>query len=477
MALDWNSLPDPTIADATAMFPSLEQAHGLPGGTLAGVMQTESSGNPNVPVGKAGDTGLFQFTPGAAQDYNVNPNDPVSSAIGAAKYIGNNLQKSGGDIRKALVGYNAGPGNMNQADQSYADKVQSNMPKQNLDWDLLPDAPNTTSSLNWDSLPDAPNPDSASDHSGLADSIGSTANSIGGGLSILPGAKQLGAGIASVVNGTPYSQEIAVANANQNAAKQANPITYGATDIAANTVPYLATGGLGLGARMTANAAIGGSEALEHGESPTTAGIMAGVAGPGAEFVNAGIPMLTKWAGNAASNVGKEFGIGGSGHLSEALTDFIKNSTVSKGPSVAAPAVESFDDPAVTNTPVSNFFKNTFGTHSTVEEDYINGVKNLAGGAVLGGVGGVVSALSPVVGGVVATAGAAKTIGGGLQLLGGTVKGLTYITQGTPYAQIFSNIYNDNSLDDDQKEQAATTRDFILQQNDPEYRKLRTGLW
>src|ERR1019366_7202799 len=105
-----------TVADAKAMFPSLESQYGLPSGVLNGMMMTESSGNPNVPVGPAGDTGVFQFTPGAAKDYNVDPTDPVSSAIGAAKYLSNNYKQSG-DIRKALVGYNAGPGNMNRADQ------------------------------------------------------------------------------------------------------------------------------------------------------------------------------------------------------------------------------------------------------------------------------------------------------------------------------------------------------------------------
>jgi hypothetical protein len=261
MTLDWDSLPSPTVADAIAIFPTLEQQHGLPAGTLAGVMQTESSGNPNVPVGKAGDTGLFQFTPGAAKDYNVDPNDPISSAVGAAKYIGNNLQKSGGDIRKALIGYNAGPGNMNKTDQSYADRVQANMPSKTLDWDSLPDAPIANSNtLDWDSLPDAPQ---------------SITNTIIGSAADVPGIKQIGAGIATGLNslgvpGFENAPTYAAARQNQDVLKQQGEVSHPAiaatANVAANAVPYMMPG-LGPVAGAALSGGVSGAEALNQGAS------------------------------------------------------------------------------------------------------------------------------------------------------------------------------------------------------------------
>ena len=104
----------------------LEQQHGLPQGLLSAVAQTESNWNPKA-VSSAGAAGLFQFMPKTAQAYGVNPFDPQSSAVGAARMYGDLLKQYKGDLPTALAGYNWGSGNIQR-------KGLANMPQETRDY-------------------------------------------------------------------------------------------------------------------------------------------------------------------------------------------------------------------------------------------------------------------------------------------------------------------------------------------------------
>lgn len=99
--------------EARLNFPKLEQQHGLPSGLLRAVMQQESKGNPNA-VSHRGATGLFQFMPRTARHYGIDPLDPAQAATAAAKMYGELFKKYGGDIDRALAGYNWGQGNVDR---------------------------------------------------------------------------------------------------------------------------------------------------------------------------------------------------------------------------------------------------------------------------------------------------------------------------------------------------------------------------
>jgi cell wall-associated NlpC family hydrolase len=96
------------------------------------LIAAESGWNPRArsPVGA---TGLAQLMPGTARGLGVNINSPVSNLVGGAKYLSQQLQTFGGDIRKALAAYNAGPGAVQKyggippyrETQNYVSKIMS----------------------------------------------------------------------------------------------------------------------------------------------------------------------------------------------------------------------------------------------------------------------------------------------------------------------------------------------------------------
>ncbi len=79
---------------------------------LVRLAQQESGFNPRArsPVGAQG---LMQFMPDTAKHFNVNPHDPHSSIMGAAKYI-SQLRTRFGNIGLALASYNWGGGNVSK---------------------------------------------------------------------------------------------------------------------------------------------------------------------------------------------------------------------------------------------------------------------------------------------------------------------------------------------------------------------------
>lgn len=116
------------------LFNDLEAQHGLPSGLLDAVMKQESGGNTRA-VSPKGARGAFQFMPATAKQYGVNVDDLASSAIGAAKMYADLLKQNGGDLNKALAGYNWGQGNVERKGmanlpgetKNYIQKVTANM--------------------------------------------------------------------------------------------------------------------------------------------------------------------------------------------------------------------------------------------------------------------------------------------------------------------------------------------------------------
>jgi hypothetical protein len=94
---------------------NLSKKYGVPERMILGVMMQESGGNPNI-TSPAGAKGLMQLMPGTARELGVtNRSDPKQNLEGGVKYLGQMMQKFGGDESKALAAYNAGPGRVMKA--------------------------------------------------------------------------------------------------------------------------------------------------------------------------------------------------------------------------------------------------------------------------------------------------------------------------------------------------------------------------
>lgn len=95
---------------------------GLPEAVVAAQINLESTFNPRA-VSPAGAQGIAQFMPGTWKSYSSgDPFDPVAAFDAYARYMHDLLKQEGGDIRKALEAYNAGPGNL-PAGAGYADTI------------------------------------------------------------------------------------------------------------------------------------------------------------------------------------------------------------------------------------------------------------------------------------------------------------------------------------------------------------------
>jgi len=132
------------------LFNRLESQYGLPPGLLDSVWSAESSRGQNM-RSPAGAQGHFQFMPATAKQYGVaDPHDLTQSAVGAARMFADLIKTTGGDVGKALAGYNWGIGNvqrqgMNAAPletRNYIQKVTAGMGQPQ----------NDSSSAAWDAL-------------------------------------------------------------------------------------------------------------------------------------------------------------------------------------------------------------------------------------------------------------------------------------------------------------------------------------
>ena len=107
--------------------PLIEQAasaNGIDPSILAGLIETESSWNPNA-VSSSKAKGLAQFMDDTAEEFGVNVFDPESAINGAAKYLAYLIDYFEGDLKKAIYAYNGGMGRIERLGVGFNEKRYS----------------------------------------------------------------------------------------------------------------------------------------------------------------------------------------------------------------------------------------------------------------------------------------------------------------------------------------------------------------
>ena len=97
---------------------------------VSAVAEVESGGNQGA-ESPAGAIGVMQLMPDTAASLGVNPYDKQQNIEGGAKYLRQMLDDFGGDVKKAVAAYNAGPNAVKKyggvppypETQDYVDKV------------------------------------------------------------------------------------------------------------------------------------------------------------------------------------------------------------------------------------------------------------------------------------------------------------------------------------------------------------------
>ena len=97
---------------------------------VSAVAEVESGGNQGA-ESPAGAIGVMQLMPETAASLGVNPYDKQQNVEGGAKYLRQMLDSFGGDVKKAVAAYNAGPNAVKKyggvppypETQDYVDKV------------------------------------------------------------------------------------------------------------------------------------------------------------------------------------------------------------------------------------------------------------------------------------------------------------------------------------------------------------------
>ena len=108
------------------VWPALEQAYGLPKGTLYAVSWWETRGTWSDAPGGSGSRGIFQLTPMALAQIKIdtgmihNPDNAYSASAGAAALLSRYLRLFG-QPALMIAAYNAGEGRV----RGYVKQVQS----------------------------------------------------------------------------------------------------------------------------------------------------------------------------------------------------------------------------------------------------------------------------------------------------------------------------------------------------------------
>ena len=94
--------------ETTRFIQEAAAKYGLDTRLVAAVAEAESSGNQSE-VSDAGAVGVMQLMPDTAAALGVNPYDEKQNIEGGAHYLKQMLDTFGGDMKKAIAAYNAGP--------------------------------------------------------------------------------------------------------------------------------------------------------------------------------------------------------------------------------------------------------------------------------------------------------------------------------------------------------------------------------
>jgi soluble lytic murein transglycosylase-like protein len=129
-AVTGSGSPTPFAAEIDAAA----QKYGVDPALLRGLIKQESNFNPQA-GSHAGAQGLMQLMPATARALGCsNPWDPAQNIDAGTRYLKQQLDRFGGDVRLALAAYNAGPGAVQRhggippyaETQNYVQKVMAN---------------------------------------------------------------------------------------------------------------------------------------------------------------------------------------------------------------------------------------------------------------------------------------------------------------------------------------------------------------
>jgi soluble lytic murein transglycosylase-like protein len=100
----------PAGSDLQALAIAAARRHNLDPALVLALVQVESAFQPGA-VSPKGAQGLTQLMPGTAREMGVkDAMDPEQNLDGGARYLRWLLSRYGGDLKRALAAYNAGPG-------------------------------------------------------------------------------------------------------------------------------------------------------------------------------------------------------------------------------------------------------------------------------------------------------------------------------------------------------------------------------
>ncbi len=102
------AFPHPVPQYLAQIITDAAHTYGVDPNLVAAVAFHESRFNPNV-VSPIGASGLMQLLPSTARSLGVqNLFDPRDNIFGGTKYLKKQLDRSGGDVDRALAAYNVG---------------------------------------------------------------------------------------------------------------------------------------------------------------------------------------------------------------------------------------------------------------------------------------------------------------------------------------------------------------------------------